>query len=156
MSGVEVMSDMQVEEQRSTSLEGIGDGSRMTEIADRLGVKLLVVRREVRTMQYQRSPELKVAREKAYSNLMAERGAASSKSGERFMEMTGLTFQEKTFQNMVDFYKPELRRILESENQYAAILRLPKSVLRTLRGNEIILRVRGGFEIASGARRYLV
>jgi len=52
--------------------------------------------------------------------------------------MTGMTFQEKSFRNMIDFNKHVLMKILNSKNQHAAIMRLPKNTRRTLKNNGII------------------
>ena len=69
--------------------------------------------------------------------------------------MTGMTFKEKSFRNMIEFYKPELRKILKSEKQYAAINKLPKSIRRILKNNGIIAYGRKNLRITSDAREYL-
>ena len=47
------------------------------------------------------------------------------KQNERFLGMTGMTLQEKSFRNMVDFNKDELLEILRSEDQHSSINKLP-------------------------------
>jgi hypothetical protein len=54
--------------------------------------------------------------------------------------MTGMTFNEKSFQNMVYFHKHELRNILRSGDREAAIRELPKSTRRTLIHNGILTK----------------
>jgi len=39
---------------------------------------------------------------------------------------------------MIDFYKPELNMILKSEDQYLAIMSLPKNTRKNLKNNGII------------------
>jgi len=57
---------------------------------------------------------------------------------ERFLNMTGMTFQEKSFRNMIDFNKHDLLKILNSKNQHDAIMSLPKNIRKTLKNNGII------------------
>jgi len=45
--------------------------------------------------------------------------------------MTGITLEEKSFRNMIDYNKSALMKILKSEDQYAAIVKLPKSIRKT-------------------------
>lgn len=82
-------------------------------------------------------PELKEA-QKAQEQFRVNKPSVASKSNERFLSMTGITFQEKSFRNMVDFNKHELMKILNSKNQHAAIMSLPKSIRKTMKRNGII------------------
>jgi len=54
--------------------------------------------------------------------------------------MTGMTLHEKSFQNMVHFYKSELMTILRSGDHEAAIRNLPNSTRRTLMHNGILTK----------------
>jgi hypothetical protein len=56
---------------------------------------------------------------------------------------------------MIEFYKPELQRILNARDQSTEIMKLPKSVLKTLRSNGIIIHERSTSAIASRARGIL-
>jgi len=69
--------------------------------------------------------------------------------------MTGMTFKEKSFNNMMSYYKPELSKILKSENEYDAIRELSKSVRKTLKKNGIIARVQKNSGLTRRARTYL-
>ena len=62
------------------------------------------------------------------------------KHNERFLGLTGMTLQEKSFRNMIDFNKHELLKILKSKDQNAAISRLPKNIRRNLLHNGIITK----------------
>jgi hypothetical protein len=77
------------------------------------------------------------------------------KQNERFLGMTGITLQEKSFRNMIDFNKPELLKILKSEDQNTAISRLPKNIRRTLVHNGIITKGWHKCEITVHAKKYL-
>jgi hypothetical protein len=69
--------------------------------------------------------------------------------------MTGITLQEKSFRNMIDFNKHELLKILKSEDQHAAIFKLSTSIQKTLKKNGIITRRRQDNEITERAQEYL-
>jgi hypothetical protein len=69
--------------------------------------------------------------------------------------MTGMTFQEKNFENMISFYRPELMKILASKNEYVAIMGLSEGVQRTLVHNEIIDGRKYRRQISSKARGFL-
>ena len=84
-------------------------------------------------------PELKEAQE-AQEQIRVDTPSVASIGNERFLNMTGMTFQEKSFNNMIDFNKHALIKILNSKNQTAAIMRLPKSIRKTLKRNGIITK----------------
>ena len=77
------------------------------------------------------------------------------KQNERFLGMTGITLQEKSFRNMIDFNKYELLKILKSEDQHAAIIKLPASIRKTLKKNGIITKRWQDNEITIKTRDYL-
>jgi hypothetical protein len=140
---------------RPTILEGISQGLRQTEIAVQLGVNRIIIKQDIRAMERQKDAGLKLAQKAAYEQLLVKRSLVSSKSSDKFLLMTGMTFQEKTFCNMVDFYRPELLRVLKSDDQCIEIMQLPKSVIRILKNNEIIIYARKNLEIAPRALAYL-
>lgn len=143
------------EKRRPIILEGINGGIENSEIAAKLGVPLWVVRRDLKRMRYNRDPELKQAYREAQEQVQAKEQLVTSILGERFQRMTGMTFKEKTFNNMMSFYKPELTKILKAENECAAIRDLPKSVRKTLKRNGIIAQGWKVPEITAHARTYL-
>jgi len=69
--------------------------------------------------------------------------------------MTGMSFQEKSFRNMIDFNKHVLMKILNSNNQHAAIMSLPKSIRKILKNNGIITKGWHKCEIALKTLDYL-
>jgi len=69
--------------------------------------------------------------------------------------MTGITLQEKSFRNMIDFNKHELLKILKSEDQNAAIFKLSTSIQKTLKKNGIITKRWQDNEITERAQEYL-
>ncbi len=109
----------------------------------------------MKRMRYNRDPELKQAYKEAEEQVQAKGQLVTSILGERFQRMTGMTFKEKTFNNMMSFYKPELRKILKAENECAAIRDLPNSVRKTLKRNGIIAQGWKTPEITAHARAYL-
>jgi hypothetical protein len=143
------------EERRLIILEGINEGIENSEIAANLGVPLWVVRRDLKKMRYNRDLELKKAYRKAKERVQAKKQTTANSRGKRFHRMTGMTFKEKTFNNMMSFYKPELTKILKAENECAAIRDLPKSVRKTLKRNGIIAQGWKVPEITAHARTYL-
>ena len=140
---------------RLTILDGINGGITRFKIAEKLGVSHLVVKRDLNVMRRRKDPELKLAYKKARERVQAKKLAVSNRPGEKFQRMTGMTFKEKSFSNMMSYYKPELSKILKSENEYDAIRKLSKSVRKTLKRNGIIGRVRKNSELTRLARTYL-
>ena len=125
------------QERRLILLEGISQGLKPSEIATQLGVNRWVILNDLRFMRNNGDPELKEA-QKAQEQIRVNMPSVSSINTERFLNMTGITPQEKSFRNMIDFYKHELMNILNSKNQHAAIMRLPKNTRKTLKNNGII------------------
>ena len=120
-----------------------------------MGIRRRALERDVYTMRRLRDPGLLDAEKAAEAKIDKLRKAASLKRDKRFLNMTGMTFLEKSFHNMVYFYKPELTEILNSEDQVTAIRGLPKSVRRTLLRNKILIKM-GQFEVSQPARELLL
>jgi transposase len=143
------------DERRQVILEGVEKGVKSSEIAAQLGVDRWTVKNDLKMMKHVGDQGLKQAVRKAQEQVKEKKPSVSHVLGERFMQMTGMTFQEKTFQNMIHFYGDELRKILGSEDESTAISRLPKDVRRALVHNEIITK-RNRCEITASARRYIL
>ena len=143
------------ETRRLDILKGIIGGFANSKIAAKLGVPLWIVRRDLKRMRHNRDPELKQAYREAEEQVQAEKQSIASLPDERFHRMTGMTFKEKTFNNMMSFYRPELRKILEAENECVAIRDLSDSVKKTLKRNGIIAQGWKTPEITAHARAYL-
>jgi len=92
---------------------------------------------------------------RAKERVQAKKQVIVSSLGERFHRMTGMTFKEKAFNNMMSFYKPELTKILNAENECAAIRDLPNSVRKTLKRNGIIAQGWKVPEITEHARAHI-
>jgi len=140
---------------RPVILEGISQGLKQTDIAAQLGVNRMIIKHDIRAMEREKDAGLKLAQNTAYEQILVKRSLVSDKRSDKFLSMTGMTFQEKTFRNMVDFYRPELLKVLESDDQYLEIMHLPKSVIRTLKNNGIIIYARKNLEIAPRVLGYL-
>jgi hypothetical protein len=136
-------------------LRGIDRDLTNREIAREMGVNGWIVRNDLMAMKYNRDPELKQAYLDQETRALANRRSITNGRDEIFHLMTGMTFQERNFENMVDFYKPELVKILESENEYIAIMDLAKNVQRVLVHNEIITGRKCRRQISLKARGYL-
>jgi len=143
------------QERRLIILKGISQNLKHSEIADQLGVDRWVIGNDLKFMRYHKDFDLKEA-QKSQEQIRANKQSLDAYArNERFLLMTGMTIKEKTFRNMINFYKPELMTILKSKNQSAAIMNLPKSLRRTLINNEIIKKWWHNHEITLYARNYL-
>ena len=143
------------EERRLVILEGIGQDLTSLEIAAKMGVKLGRIKSDLRAMRYSRDSELKQAYTDKKIRVLASKQAIVNLRNERFKSMTGLTFQEKNFENMVAYYRPELIEILRSADENAAITSLSTSIQKTLTRNKIIDGFTHSRQISSKARDYL-
>jgi hypothetical protein len=143
------------ETRRQTLLEGISQNLNYTEIAAQLGLRRGDLLKDLKAMRLKRDTGLRDAQRTAQAKIHAEKQVASTRRDERFHGMTGMTLQEKTFQNMVHYYKHELMVILRSKDQDAAIRGLPQSTRRTLMHNEIITK-RNRPQITPQARKHLL
>jgi len=143
------------EERRLAILSGIGQDLTSLEIATKMGVRIGVVKRDLQAMKYNRDSELGQAYTDKKIRALASRQVQVNVLDERFKHMTGMTFQKKNFENMVNYYRPELIKILRSEDENAAIMSLSKSVKRTLARNEITDGLTNRRQISSKALDYL-
>ena len=136
-------------------LEGLNNGLSKEKIAEKLGIHPRMVRRDLNRMQHSRDPELKQAQINARDKALEVKETNSNRAGERFKRLTGMTFDEKTFSNMMSFYEPEIRQIMRAEEQDVAIRSLPGSVVRTLKRNGIIARGWKSPQVSQKARMHL-
>ena len=145
---------------RQIILKGISQGLKYSEIAAQLGVNRWTILNHIKYMKKNRDPELKQA-QKTQEQIFAKKHSVFTsekkyvRQNKRFLNMTGMTLQEKTFRNMINFYKPELIKILSSRDQHGAIMKLPKSIRRTLIHNEIIVNKRNNREISQHVQKNL-
>ena len=118
-------------------LKGISLDHTSIEIATEMGVAKWIVLNDLRAMKYNKDPELKQVYLDKDTRAHAYTQSQTNLRDERFHHMTGKTFQEKNFENMINYYKVELQRIYKSQDERIAISSLSKNVRRTLKRNDI-------------------
>ena len=145
---------------RSTILEGISRDLKQSDISKQLGTNRWVIMSDIRHMKKNGDVGFKQAeeaqaliREKKVTLLKKEMN--HFKQNERFLNSTGITLQEKSFRNMVDFNRYELMKIMKSQDQHTEINKLPKNIQRTLKKNGVITKRRRDKEITERAEDYL-
>lgn len=143
------------EERREALLEGISQNLNLTELAASLGVRRGALVRDVKTMRRRSDPGFLEAQRLAQVRVDSEKRSVSEGHETRFKQMTGMSIGEKTFLNMVFFYRSEILSILSSGDRVTAIRDLPSSVRRTLVHNKILVN-RVNPEISKRARDALI
>ena len=126
------------EARRLDVIDCIRSGFSNTMIARRLEVPLWTILGDLKRMQHNRNSKLKDAYKYAREKALVKKQLSANLPDKKFHRMTGMTFQEKTRNNMMSFYRPELKKILKSENQGDAIRELPNSVRKTMKRNGLI------------------
>ena len=152
------MTNISIQEQetrRITILKGINDGLTSTQIAEKLCVRPWVVTKDLIRMKRSRDSDLKQAYITAKEMFQAKKLSRANRHDDRFHLLTGMTLKEKTFNNMMSYYKPELMKIINSNDECAAIRCLSKSVRKTLNNNGILLKGWKRPVITAQARTYL-
>ena len=137
-------------------LEGLNGGLSKERIAKKLGVNPRIVRKDLNRMKYSKDPDLRQTQINVKEKADANKERISNRPSERFLRITGMTFQEKTFNNMMSFYEPEIRKIMRAKEQDVAIRCLPSSVYRTLKRNGIIASGWKTLQVTQRARNHLV
>jgi len=107
-------------------------------------------------MKYDKDPELKKRYIERDELINLNKNKQAKKIQSRFLRMTGLTIEEKMFQNMAFFYRSELKKILNSKDENRAICKLPKNIRKTLQRNKIITKGWGKLVITPKARIFLI
>jgi transposase len=143
------------EARRLDVIDCLRSGFSNTMIARILEVPLWTILGDLRRMQHNRDSKLKDAYKHAREQTLVKKQLTSNLPDKKFQSMTGMTFQEKTRNNMVSFYRPELRKILKSENQGDAIRELPNSVRKTMKRNGLITSGWKYLHITDYARSFL-
>ena len=131
------------EKRRLVILEGISQDLKPSEISAQLGVNRWGMKSDIKFMR--RNGDLGLIQAEKAQVLVREKKALliskekrHFKQNERFLSMTGITIQEKSFHNMINFNKHELLKILKSKDQHTAISKLPKNIRKTFKNNGII------------------
>jgi hypothetical protein len=150
------MSDSKLERDKRHPIiiRGIRNGLRHSVIAKQLGVTKRKIRNDLHFMRYNKDPELEKAL-KAQAEIQGKKQLLATINNDKFLDMTGISFQEKSFRNMVEYNKHELMRIINSKNQHVAIMRLPKSTRKSLINNGIITSGWKKSEISPKTMHYL-
>jgi hypothetical protein len=147
-------------ERRLSILKCISQDLKPSEISAKLGAHRWVIKRDIKFMRYSGDLGLEQA-EKAQAQVREQKVQLLTmekthfKQNERFRGMTGISLQEKSFRNMIDFNRHELLKILKSKDQHAAIIKLSKSIQKTLKKNGIIVKRWQDNEISERAEEYL-
>jgi hypothetical protein len=141
-------------------LEGISQDLGHSEISAQLEATPWVVRSDIKYMQRNEDPGLILAKEdqaqiREKKSLLLTKETRHFKQNQRFQSMTGITLQEKSFRNMIDFNRHELINILRSKDQNAEIFKLSKNIQKTLKRNGIITKRWKDNEITERAQEYL-
>ena len=137
-------------------LEGLNKGLSHEKIAEKMGIQPRMLRRDLKWMRRIKDPELRQIQKNAATKAIVDKEENANRAGERFKRITGMTFQEKTFNNMISFYEPEIRKIMRAKEQDVAIRCLPSSVYRTLKRNGIIASGWKTLQVTQRARNHLV
>ena len=141
-------------------LEGISQDLGHSEISAQLGANQWVVRSDIKYMQRNDDPGLILAKEdqaqiREKKVILLTEETRHFKQNQRFQSMTGITLQEKSFRNMIDYNRHDLLNVLRSDDQNAEIFKLSKSIQRTLKKNGIITKRWKDNEITERAQEYL-
>lgn len=136
-------------------LRGIQQDHTSIQIAEEMGVGKWTVLNDIKAMSRNRDSELKQAYLDKATRLHANSVSVTNIRDAKFLVMTGLTFQEKNFQNMIDYYKAELQLIYKSKDEQTAITGLSTDIRKTLRRNDILTGHRGRVKLTDKARDYL-
>ena len=106
-------------------------------------------------MKYDKDPELKKRYLERDEFINLNKNKQAKKIQSRFLRMTGLTIEEKMFQNMAFFYRSELKKILNSKDENKTICKLSNNIRKTLQRNNIITKGWGKLVITPKARAFL-
>lgn len=141
-------------------LEGISQDLGHSEISNQLGTNRWVVRSDIKYMQRNDDLGLRLAKEdqvllREKMALLQTEETRHFKQNQRFQRMTGITLQEKSFRNMIDYNRHDLLNVLRSDDQNAAIFKLSKTIQKTLKKNGIITKRWKDNEITESAEDYL-
>ena len=145
---------------RQVILQGISHDLKYSEISAQIKVKRGVIKSDIKKMRKSGDLGLKKAEEtqekiREKKNSLTTKNMDHYKQNEKYMSLTGITLQEQSFQNMIDFYRHELLKILRSNNQHIAIRRLPSSIQNTLKRNGIVVKQWQDNGISQRAQEYL-
>jgi hypothetical protein len=143
------------EERRLMILRGIQKDHTNIQIAAEMGVGKWTVLNDIKAMSRNGDPELRQAYVDKETRLHANSVSVTNLRDAKFLGMTGLTFQEKNFQNMINYYQAELQLIYKSRDEYTAITHLSTDIRKTLKRNDIIIVHRGRIKLTDKARDYL-
>ncbi len=106
-------------------------------------------------MKYDRDPKLRQMYQKREELIKVNRQLLAKIHEKRFYGMTGMTFNEKTFRNMIDFHRPELDKVMGSIDESHEISKLSRNARKILKRNKIINYGFGYYEITPKARNFM-
>jgi hypothetical protein len=136
-------------------LRGIDQDHTSTEIAAEIGVGKGRVLFDLRAMSYNNDPELKQAYLDKGTRAHAKKQFQKNLMDERFRKLTGMTIDEKNFENMIHYYKAELQRVYKSHDECTAIFRLSGIIRSTLKRNKVLVWHNRKLQLSVKARALL-
>ena len=139
---------------RPIILEGISKDLSYSAIADQLGVTRYIVQKDIRTMQYNKDPELRKVYNEREEYKKNKHKKYVKKIETRFHRMTGISLEEKMFRNMIHFYKKEIGRVIGSENESLEIGNLSNKIRKIFIRNKIMKRGGSKYELTSKTRSF--
>jgi hypothetical protein len=149
--------EVQEQNKRQTKIiEAIGRNMKISEIASDLKVSKWIILNDIKKMKYYKDPKLIQAYQIAKNGRNPKTISKATSAENKFQDMTGMTLKEKTFLNMLHYYKPELLKIINSKDENLAIHKLSSSVKRCLKKHDIIKQRWKQSEITTSARKYLM
>jgi hypothetical protein len=144
------------DKRRLIIIRGVSLDLKYSEIASQIGASQGILRSDIKYMR--RNDDLGFKQAEKDQLLVRELNAKDSihvQQNERFLDMTGISLQEKSFRNMIDFNKNALMKILQSEDQNAGITKLSSSIQKSLKKHGIVTKRMQDKEITNRAKEYL-
>ena len=106
-------------------------------------------------MQHESDIDLRQMYQKREELIKVNRQLLAKIHEKRFYGMTGMTFKEKTFRNMINFHRPELEKVMGSKDESHEISKLSRNARKILKRNKIINYGCGYYEITPKARDFM-
>ncbi|MBN1682123.1 hypothetical protein JW865_01050 [Candidatus Bathyarchaeota archaeon] len=146
--------DLKQKDYRLIIIKGIANNLSVYQISEQLGINQWEIKRELKYMKHNKDPLLKQAYQDKEKHI--EKKLLSNILNDKFIKMTGVELSEQSFFNMINYYRPELMKVINSNNEHEPITKLPSNVKKTLIKNGIISGRSGGRGITTKARKFLL
>ncbi len=144
------------DKRRLIILKGISLDLNFSEIASQIGARHGILSSDIRYMRRNGDVEFQQAeKDQLLVRELHVKNSICVQQNESFLKMTGISLQEKSFRNMIDFNKDALMKILKSEDQNAGIVKLSSSIQKSLKKHGIVTKRMQDKEITTRAKEYL-